>query len=364
MGSRPLDTAGTLARHAIARLCAAEVEPLALLEHVARRIGSVVPYEAGGWLLTDPVTMLHTGAYAEAVPPALHLQLIDNELTAPDYAKFADVAALPRPVARLRDATGGRPDRSARHRTLYAPAGYGGEVRVAFRAGGACWGVACLARSAGRAEFSEEEVAFLAAVSADVGHGLRSALTAGPEVRAADGAAPAVVVVDDDGVLESCTGDAERWLAALDGDDLGLPAVVHEVARLARARDATGTGPRPSARVRVRDGGWLVVHGARLRGGAARPGRTAVTLGPAGPSDLLPLLLERFELTPRERQVTRLLLRGAATGEIARALGISRHTVRDHTKAIFAKTGASSRPELTARLFHEDVLPRLAAPMH
>jgi DNA-binding CsgD family transcriptional regulator len=28
---------------------------------------------------------------------------------------------------------------------------------------------------------------------------------------------------------------------------------------------------------------------------------------------------------------------------------ISRHTVRDHFKAIFAKLGVASRPELTAR---------------
>jgi hypothetical protein len=30
-----------------------------------------------------------------------------------------------------------------------------------------------------------------------------------------------------------------------------------------------------------------------------------------------------------------------------------RHTVRDHTKAIFAKLGVTSRPELTAMLYHD-----------
>ena len=356
MGGRPLGTAGTLAQEGIARLCATGAEPLALLEGVARRVSAVVPYDAAGWLLTDPATLLHTGAHAQAVPPALHLRLIDNELTAPDFAKFADVARLRRPVQRLRDATGGEPARSARHRTLYAPAGFGCELRVAFRAGGACWGVACLTRAEGAPEFSDRELSFIGGVCEDVGRGLRSALLARPGVRSATAATPAVVVLDDDGGVRSRTGDAERFLQALGGDQAGLPPVVHEVARVARARSASGTGPPPFARVRAPDGRWLVVHGARLQGAGHEPDRTAVTVGPAAVADLLPLLLERFELTARERQVTRLLLRGASTGEIAARLAISHHTVRDHTKAIFAKARVSSRAELTALLFHEEVL--------
>jgi DNA-binding CsgD family transcriptional regulator len=52
----------------------------------------------------------------------------------------------------------------------------------------------------------------------------------------------------------------------------------------------------------------------------------------------------------RERQITQLLLRGLPTTEIAETLFISRHTLGDHVKAIFAKLGVSSRPELTALL--------------
>jgi DNA-binding CsgD family transcriptional regulator len=331
-----------------------------MLEGVARRVGAVVPYDAAGWLLTDPSTLLHTGVYAQRVPPDLHVQLIDNELTAPDYAKFADVAALRRPVVRLRDATGGEPLRSARHRSLYSPAGYGSELRVAFRAGGACWGVACLTRTEGEPEFSDHEVEFLASVCGDVGHGLRTALLAGASARGDAATSWATVVLDDDGAVVAVSGDAERVLRDLGGDVLGLPAVVHEVARSVRARAGPGTGPRPSARVRTPDGRWLCVHGARLRSARGGPDHTVVDLRPLGAGELLPLLLERFELTVREREVTRLLLRGTATADIARVLRISPHTVRDHVKAILAKTGVTSRPELTALLFHQHVLPDLA----
>jgi len=43
--------------------------------------------------------------------------------------------------------------------------------------------------------------------------------------------------------------------------------------------------------------------------------------------------------------------------QIAASLWISPHTARDHIKAIFVKLGVRSRPELTALLFHEHVLP-------
>ena len=96
------------------------------------------------------------------------------------------------------------------------------------------------------------------------------------------------------------------------------------------------------------------MHGARLRG---RSGRTAVVLEPARAQDLAPLILERFELTAREREVTRLLVSGRPTREIVATLCISQHTLRDHVKAIFAKLGVSSRPELTAMLFYEALAP-------
>jgi hypothetical protein len=38
-------------------------------------------------------------------------------------------------------------------------------------------------------------------------------------------------------------------------------------------------------------------------------------------------------------------------------LWLSRHTVRDHVKAVFSKLGVKSRPELTAKLFAEHFLP-------
>ena len=54
-------------------------------------------------------------------------------------------------------------------------------------------------------------------------------------------------------------------------------------------------------------------------------------------------------LSPREKQVMRLLLEGCDSGAIALRLGLSRHTVKDHRKNIFRKLRLASLAELFAR---------------
>ena len=54
---------------------------------------------------------------------------------------------------------------------------------------------------------------------------------------------------------------------------------------------------------------------------------------------------ESDELTPREREILRLLAEGLANREIAAQLGLSDHTVKFHLRAVFSKLGAHSRTE-------------------
>lgn len=55
------------------------------------------------------------------------------------------------------------------------------------------------------------------------------------------------------------------------------------------------------------------------------------------------------DLTPRRRQVLACLLEGDGDKQIAKRMGLSLHTVNEHTKAIFRHFGVRSRPELLAR---------------
>jgi DNA-binding CsgD family transcriptional regulator len=51
-------------------------------------------------------------------------------------------------------------------------------------------------------------------------------------------------------------------------------------------------------------------------------------------------------VSPREQEVIGLLLEGRGTSEMANRLSISEHTVRDHLKRLYRKTGTRSRSEL------------------
>lgn len=69
-----------------------------------------------------------------------------------------------------------------------------------------------------------------------------------------------------------------------------------------------------------------------------------------------PVSLEK-PLTPREREVLRLLARGASNREIADALMISGDTVKTHVSRVLKKLGLHSRHEVAAYARHLKLLP-------
>lgn len=64
---------------------------------------------------------------------------------------------------------------------------------------------------------------------------------------------------------------------------------------------------------------------------------------------------ERWSLTPSEREVSLLILKGLSNAEIAKVRGASETTVRHQTSAIYKKTGLRNKQELMA-YFLEDLL--------
>lgn len=64
--------------------------------------------------------------------------------------------------------------------------------------------------------------------------------------------------------------------------------------------------------------------------------------------------LKRAPLTPRERDVVKLLVSGASTREIADRTSLTVATVNTYLKRIFSKLGVHSRVELVARMAGTD----------
>jgi len=334
------------------------------------RLQQAVPFDSAVWLATDPATGLPTAPalnvnMAHANDPGTCSRVWELEFLVDDVNRYRDLARASRPAAGLRAATGNRPDRSARYRAILRPHGFGDELRAVLRADGAAWALFSLFREIGRPPFEPADSALVAEVCeplADAIRDLARPVPATPPDRAEIG--PGMLLFDADGHLVSLNDEAEAWIDELRGDHpepgadgVRLPMIV--LTTLMRARTQALGRARGGARARVRgaSGRWLVCHASCLRAADGTIAETALVLEPAAGSEIAPIIVEAYELSPRERQITQLIARGIPTEDIAATLHLSRHTVRDYIKAIFEKVGVRSRGELVARLFAEHYAP-------
>src|SRR5919202_1888498 len=344
---------GTVSRdvaRAVRRIDALASERLsaqALVEAVAEELRAAVPVDALIVAATDPDTLLGLGAgVVQEMPQCMCSPFWEYEFEVPDFNKFTDLAHGPRQVADLHAATGGRPERSARWRELRRHIDADAELRATFNAGGRGWGLLHLNRAGTARGFSDDEVAFVETIAPIVGRALRLSLISHP----AQGAAargPGMAIVDPDSRVVSATPEALAWFEDLESvyrlrdPDLGVevPSEIMVAAHGARTR------------ARTRSGVWLLIHASCLQAADGALANAAVVIEPAKASEVAPLIVEAYELTPREVDVTRALARGLTTNEIARELHLSRYTVQDHLKSVYEKAGVSSSGELVAKMF-------------
>jgi DNA-binding CsgD family transcriptional regulator len=264
-------------------------------------------------------------------------------------------------------ATGGDVERSERMRRLMRPHfGFGDEARIVFRDSGRVWGGMALFRENADAAFSGEEIEFLGGLSELLARGVRAGLLArmaqdAPPALPAHG--PAVVIVDAQDRITQLSVGAQARLDELDlaehsGDRFYL---MHALARAARHAVRTPGAPLAKARVRTASGMWLLLHASALAtpGDGPAGSEVVVTIEEARPPEIVSLVVEAFDLTPRERDVTRLVMQGVDTKEIAAALHLSAYTVQDHLKVIFEKAGVRSRRELVSRIYFDQYVPRM-----
>ena len=337
------------------------------LSESVESLGRAVPFSAACLATVDPGTRLMTGArkYGDLLGRNEH----DHEFGLieyghPDPTALTELAEAGVPAVGMRAVTSGRLERSRRMAEFMGPYfGFTDELRVACGDRGQLWGGLCLFRGADAPAFDEHEVDFLAALSPTFAQGLRAGLlvTLAASAEPRESAGPTVLIVGaDDQVLQTSLGAEERLADLLTGENSSAPATVIASLVGAARRYARGeTSVPPRTRIRGAGGMWLVLHASPLSALGDRGGDVVVTIEEARPPEIVPLVVAAFDLTPRERDVTQLVLQGVDTKEIAGTLHVSAYTVQDHLKSVFDKADVRSRRELIARIYFDQYVPRM-----
>ena len=348
------------ARERIAELSKRGYDLVTFWRECTEVLEAAVPhYDKPCWYTLDPASLLITSHYHEGLPE-YPSKMLRHEYYGNDVNQISDIARSEAGISTLHEATGGDPSSSP---TWHMNMAMGGdqEMIAALRTGGAAWGAVGLYRAPGEPLFDSEEKDFLQAIGPDLATGARTGLLVGEAEDPEWPDSPGLVVLSEDGEVESTTPGVERWLSDLpDGDWKAgrLPTAVHAVAgrALRTAESHDDPGEVAFARVLSRSGTWIVLHGTSLAASGMR--RAAVIVEPAHPARITPLLMSAYGLTEREQEVTRLVLRGDSTAQIAERLVVSPHTVQEHLKKIFEKTTVRSRRELVGKVFFAHYEPR------
>ncbi len=329
----------------ISELCRAAPDARALrlgvLEEFRRRVG----FDGFVWLLTDPVTEVGAAPVADvgdAFAELPHLIELKYSTSVNRWTALAD------PVAGLQASTVGRPDDSLIWREVLHRHGVQDVASMVFRDRFGCWAFLDLWRRDG-ATFTDAELGWLRTHVVDVTAGLRRCVAdtfrAAPRNRTSRRSGPIVLVLTSDLVVRDQTPDTDRFLRALlppDGERAPVPAGAYNVAAQLLANERGVDLHPPTARVDV-GGDWLVLRAARIGHDIA------VSMEPITPTDRCDLLARSCGLTRRETELLERIAAGGDTRSLAQQMSLSEHTVQDHLKAMFAKTGASSRRDLLVR---------------
>ena len=323
-----------------------------LIEELRRR----VPFDWHVWTLNDPETEVAISPLA-TMPDHLMGQLpgivLRRYLTRLNRWDSLDGA-----VDSLYRASGGRPEVSLLHLELLGPAGVGDVASAVFRDRFGCWGFLDVWRSASAPAFSDADLAALAAAVPPITEELRRCQATSFDVPASaattERTGPAVLFLSPALEVLGQTPDTDNYLRALlptADDRRPVPAGAYNVAAALIAGEAGCFDHPPMARVRLVAGTWLTFRAARI--GADRPPAerdVAVTIELSSPAERRTLFTRSHGLSARETDVVDLVAEGADTRTIAARLFVSEHTVQDHLKSIFAKTGTRNRRTLFARV--------------
>jgi DNA-binding CsgD family transcriptional regulator len=338
------------ALRSIKRACYAGLDSLTLRQEVGRRAAAIVPAEAYALMATDPETGLFTHGWGERLPESL----VQNYATSiyPDQAhEFMDLAR-----SGLTTST----ENSDAFQVVLREDGLEHALHAALCAESRMYGSWCFFRESASRPFGERETRFMRAIAPHVGRGLQVAALTETALQGAvssDTAAPGVMVLDPRRRIVLRSAPVTEQLSDL--ADTGmlcdqLPyAVLSVLTRLRAAHRGEEGSLSAELRAQGRSGRWYTLRASLAEPDASGEAATVVVIEPTAPRAAAPLLLQMYGLTPRERDVLLLLIRGESNKRIASRLGLSVHTVQDHLNHAGDKVGVRGRKGMLAKLFFD-----------
>jgi DNA-binding CsgD family transcriptional regulator len=317
--------------------------PLPLRVHLIEVIRRLVPFDHYAWLVTDPQTW--EGSAPLATVPAPLLPRLPELIRLRYTTALNRWTALPPSGVALLHRTGEAAS-SPLWTELLRAEGVRDVASIVFADRFGCWGFLELWRLDGC--FSDADAEALAQAVPGLTAQLRrsQATTFSLPVPPAPPGGPVVLLLSNDLAVRAQTARTAEYLRLLVPSPEGIPAIpagAYNVAGQLQAIEQGVDDHPASARVHLADGQWVTLRAARA------DGDIAVTIEPTPPLDRADVFARTHGLGPRERQVLDQLIAGADTRLVARRLSLSEHTVQDHVKALFAKTGTQARPQLVSR---------------
>jgi len=342
------------AREQVLELCRGEADARTLRLDVLAVLRRVIGFDAYVWLMTDPETSVGSAPLAD-VPCLPELPRLIRLKYLTTVNRWTSVIT---PVASLHEATGGDLSRSLVWRELLSGYQVGDIATSVHRDRFGCWAFLDLWRTQQAPPFPAAELQFLHSVAGPITTALRRSQAAAFSASGADGrpgTGPVVLLLSPALSVLAQTPETQRYLRLLVPPGAAgqppVPAGAYNVGAQLLAREAGVDGNPPSARVHLGRGYWLTMRAARMDSASPPAERDiAVSIEATPPAGRVTLFARASGLSSREAELLGHLVSGADTRDIAGLMFLSEHTVQDHLKSIFAKTGTRTRPTLLARV--------------
>jgi DNA-binding CsgD family transcriptional regulator len=345
------DASGLLTR--VERVCRSEADDRMLRLQVLDEIRGVVSFDWYAWVLTDPATEVGTSPVADT-PNLADLPRLVRAKYVTEVNRWTGLSGG---FVSLMDATQGNVTHSLVWREVLSEYGVCDVASGVFRDRYGLWAFLDLWRTNDAGPFTSAELEGLSVTLNVVTEALRRtqarAFTA-TELSQSTLDGPVVMLLSPhlEVLAETeATIDYLRALLPTPHDRAPIPACAYNVAAQLVAHERGVDAHRALARLQVGGGHLLTLRAARIAGsGAPAEKNIAVTIATASGEERAELFARTHALSSREAELLGHLNAGRDTREISAAMYLSEHTVQDHLKSIFAKTGVRSRRSLVARV--------------